>query len=434
MARNENVDFLLDIMKTQTSTRQEQQQLVLENHDNEVRDQPPKTPPKFDYYGNPIGEHQDRKLQRMFQERFNRAASAAAAAASNAALAQQRNSKKEEDFSEFLEAPPIETYASMGPPEPEYGSEPVERGCISEFGQFLKVSLCCATPDDALGAGGAFDNIIAQQEQGDIMEEINNELKALRTSKLDAKTSKTLLEFQLRSELAEVRRQKKEMEQSYRREIAREMSETVLLKAKLESKMLAMMEERVMVEIQLDKLNNNKNMQIEAGSTSSSAYMDGAMVPAALCTPMSNNRGKFSPLSILGEQPSPIPTPSTRGKSNNRVPIEPSGAPMLLAPPQVLEHNHKETTPFGLSIVVENSASHPEAGSILSSTPNQENHSVQVGSDPGCDPEGSSIEEIVKDHSRERGSISLSQRGSNSRSPLTRSASKNSSSRYAASE
>lgn len=439
--------------------------------DTEVRDQPPKTPPSyaFDYYGNRISEQEDQHLQRQFREQYQQAAAAAALAqySSNAAVnhspAQSATQPPpvwsatqpptparqmtRDDFSEFLEVPPAATDRSMLHNEKE---AEVERGCVAEFGQCMKVSLCCIPADEDLDEVISFlegnsmleDPIMTQQQV--MMQGINNQLQALRESTVDAKTSKAMLEFELRSELIDIQRQTVEMEESYRREIAREMTEKVLLQAQLQSKLLTIMEGRMVAEIQLDRLTIGSNKQIRGASPSGYRITDGDMIPTAICTPLSqrgdqlsppvSQRGdNLSPLSVLGEQPSVAPQaaapatatatatvdhPPMTNSNAARVQIEPPTIqvrmpvdPVGYASPTDLSPSNKENTPFGLSIVVESAdndgttgSSHPErsvsCGSLASPTAFRSFSPSGPATNRSCDPEGSSFEKVVNDSSQ----------------------------------
>ena len=73
----------------------------------------------------------------------------------------------------------------------------------------------CANPDDDA------DSTVAKDIENDA------ELATLFSSIKNAKTRRTLLEFELRSQLNELRRQNTQMEESYKRQIALELSQKV---------------------------------------------------------------------------------------------------------------------------------------------------------------------------------------------------------------
>eukprot|EP00584_Thalassiosira_punctigera_P007208 CAMPEP_0172535178 /NCGR_PEP_ID=MMETSP1067-20121228/7300_1 /TAXON_ID=265564 ORGANISM="Thalassiosira punctigera, Strain Tpunct2005C2" /NCGR_SAMPLE_ID=MMETSP1067 /ASSEMBLY_ACC=CAM_ASM_000444 /LENGTH=488 /DNA_ID=CAMNT_0013320087 /DNA_START=75 /DNA_END=1541 /DNA_ORIENTATION=- len=389
-----NADFLMEIMKSRTTTRQQQQQFVpadacggMSDYDTEVREQPPKPESyAFDYYGNPITEVEDQHLQRQFRQKFRQAAASSIAAVNQVSTPtpfQQPASDvivTREDYSEFLEVPP--------PPESPVkkisNDAEVDPGCVAELGNCIRVTFCCVKKDEGMAEPASFvadgmEPIGVTQEQI-MMQEINDELHALQESSIKAKTSNALLEFNLRSELAEIRRQRAEMEESYRREIEREMSEKLALQAQMQAKLLNMMEERMWVEVQMDRL-----------TACPEKSKDDEVIPTVTAyTSMSQQREKISPLSVLGEQPSVAEsvTPAAAGRDGGtiaRIPIEPpistpveppsyeTSATMLTCEPKVTQTNNTEATaatPFGLSIVVENA-----------------DHDGTVS----CDPEGSVV-------------------------------------------
>mmetsp|Transcript_7381 Transcript_7381/g.16736 ORF Transcript_7381/g.16736 Transcript_7381/m.16736 type:complete len:446 (+) Transcript_7381:113-1450(+) len=401
---SKNFDFLLEIMKVRTCTRQTQPDdsapplsasfccgsQNVSDCDAEVRDHAPKSsqprqsttssPPRnsssnghravyyFDYYGNPVGRPRQRSIDQPTQPVPSQSVNFARQAT-------------RDDYSEFLELNPIPTPTT----KVQQRDVDVEQGCVAEFGQCLKVSLCCAADESMVENSFADDNNEGNMTQEAMMKEISDELQALRKSTREANMSKAVLQSELRAELASVQRQKIDMEESYRREIAREASEKLFLQAKLQQRLLSMMEERMMAEIQLGQLDCFKHV-----SGSSSQMKD--LIPAAMCTPLNQHHEKDSPLSVGGASVilGPIDPPMHR----SRMPVEPlagsvlSVSTMLTSTPKT---KALRTTPFGLSIVVENAASggfEPDSSDgsgtgLASPTMNR-----SPPSSP-CDPEGS---------------------------------------------
>lgn len=304
---------------------------VRDCYDSEVRDRPPKTPPKsshaFDYYGNPISQQQEEnphQLQRHIQQQYHHQDASHFHVVPHQPPASAQPWGTAEDYSEFLVEPLV---ASRQSTQPNGTSDEVyDRGCVAEFGQCLKVSLCCTPNEHDLAADMPLlekdkdfpmEGLKMAREQRVVMQEINDELTALRQSLVSAKTSRAMLEFELRSELADIRRQKADMEEAYRREIAREISEKAILQAKLQSKLLTMMEERMRVEIQLDRLSiessklllqNGEGQPISGGSlgnnTNDPKSCCGGALNRAVADTSTDQSGKQSPISALGYLPS----------------------------------------------------------------------------------------------------------------------------------
>lgn len=281
MVNKADVKFLLEASKYHTTTRQQpqapgtmplqqrdQHQPPLETdlsvrgcYDSEVREQPPETPPKstpeFDYYGNRISQKQNDlpQLQRHVQQQHCQ--QDAVVASNHYVVPYQPPAPAQplpavEDYSEFLAEPLVASQSK------NKSDEGYNRGCVAEFGHYLKGSFCCV-PDEYDSFLEKDSDVPAEgpnttQEQRVVMQEINDELAALRQSLISAKTSRAMAEFELRSELASVRRQRADMEEAYRREISREMNERAMLQANLQSKLLVMLEERMRLENQLDRL------------------------------------------------------------------------------------------------------------------------------------------------------------------------------------
>ena len=326
MASKNDVDFLVDIMKSRTAARQ--QRNAAGGYDGEGRDGPPETHSyEFDYYGN-----------RIQKKPHPRPAGG--------------------DYGEFLDVPP--------------GRQPagVEPGCVAEFGQCLKVSFCCASDGDNYAV---YDDA-HEMTQEDVMRELSDDLRALRASVLDAKSAKAMREFELRAELAEVQRRSSEMEQSYHRSIAREMSQRVLLQAQLQSRLRSIMAERIAIENQLGRLppagdGQEKRLMLQNGNAGTSGGNNScALVPLTV----TRNDDGMSPLSALCDHPT---TPADSAAIVNelmRVPIEPPAASNTYSEPKSIQRS-AGATPFGLPVLEEN-ADHDhgsEDSSILSKGANK---------------------------------------------------------------
>ena len=287
MVNKADVEFLLEAAKHHTTTRQQHQapetmalqqrdqhQPPLETgvsvrgcYDSEVREQPPETAPKsspeFDYYGNRISQkrHDSHQFQRHVQQQHYQ--QDPVTASNHYVVPYQPPAAAQplpavEDYSEFLAEPLVDS--GQHTQSKKKNDEDYNRGCVAEFGHYLKGSFCCVPDeydsflekDSDLPTEGP--NMTTAQEQRAVMKEINDDLAALRQSLISAKTSRAMVEFELRSELASVRRQSADMEEAYRREISREMNKRAMLQAKLQSKLVVMMEERMRLENQLDRL------------------------------------------------------------------------------------------------------------------------------------------------------------------------------------
>ena len=123
--------FLFEIMKTQTTTRQQQDSApstciaddccatdydncAAPEYDTEVREQPPEGQKfyGFDYYGNPIHDEALRHLN----------------------VSPRAAPRDAEDYSEFIVM--------------ETGEPPVKQGYVAEFNTYLKTVFCCAVDED----------------------------------------------------------------------------------------------------------------------------------------------------------------------------------------------------------------------------------------------------------------------------------------------
>lgn len=472
---NEQVDFLMEIMKAKTTTRQQQSQddapvepfctgCGVSDHDAEVRDQPPISSPEyplraFDYYGNPITEQDQRALQQLGQLQQQLQIRDQPSNSSHGRLSygfdyygnpiteQQMlllgipkahpPQLLKEDYSEFLEGK-----KAAVPPEAQLQKKAimVDRGCVGEFGNCLRITFCCGVDEDELvEAANSLDTPLTREEND--QNRRDEQHRALRKAGVAAKASMAMLEYELRAEMTNIRRQKIEMEESYRREIASELSQKCILQAQLQTKLLSMMEERMLVEVQLDRL--------EAGPkpspTESLPSQSTELIPTAICTPMNSStdsqkgkpaqpmnsspdsqkgkptqssmprstpmdsspdsqKGKPAHSSVSRKPPS-SPDPPTRG----RVPVDPiavTSSTVLTSAPKHLPGGMTKATPFGLSIVVENSNASCAAGASVASflTPSaNRSFSPQAAamdntdrsppaSNRSCEPEGRSFE------------------------------------------
>lgn len=225
----------------------------------------------------------------------------------------------EEDFSEFLEVP-MEGFTKSA--SAEQGIKAIHRGCVGEFGHFIVSSFCCTADSSA-------DEI----ESSDRALEDLASLNTLNDSVRNAKTRRTLLQFELKSHLNELKRQNSEVEESYNAQIAAELSRKTILQTQLNEKLINMMKERMALEMQL------KNAQLHL--------------------PM-----------VVG-----TPSPASTTASPSKVPMDPSpGGTQSANRQQQLEHKLKcmpktrpvtNSSPFGLSIVVENQDSYLNSPSAV---------------------------------------------------------------------
>ena len=139
--------FLFEIMKTQTTTRQQQDSApstciaddcCATNYDNcaapeydaEVREQPPPGQKfyGFDYYGNPI--HNE--------------------ALAHLNVSPRAAPRDAEDYSEFIVM--------------ETGEPPVKQGYVAEFNKYLKTVFCCAVDEDDYEDYGMVDEELADDD------------------------------------------------------------------------------------------------------------------------------------------------------------------------------------------------------------------------------------------------------------------------------
>ena len=238
-----------------------------------------------------------------------------------------------DDYSEFLEATPT---PREQPPNTKDAD--VEEGCISEFGNCLKFSVC--------GEGYVQEEEQVQAEL--MMQELNNELQTLRQSSLvDANTTRALVERDLQTELANARQATLDMEACYREEIAREVSERVRLQSELSNRLLNVVHSRMLVQREWDNLgttnNNNAN-----NATPTNMRM------------ITNQPEKISPLSVSLLSPSS----SSLVEGTAVRPVDPpTGATptnaLAVANDEYIKNStlSKKHTTYGLSIVVEGSGS-----------------------------------------------------------------------------
>mmetsp|Transcript_24668 Transcript_24668/g.59480 ORF Transcript_24668/g.59480 Transcript_24668/m.59480 type:complete len:391 (+) Transcript_24668:3-1175(+) len=333
--------------------------------------------PSFDYYGNPItGEQlQPQQQSQLRQQQLHVVHQPTQPAYQSADFAWE---SPRDDYSEFLELNPVPTSKV----ENRTSDAEVEQGCVAEFGQFMKSSLCCAADESLIQAAVAEENNM----QDAMMREINNELQSLRHATQEANTYKVMAEFELRSEIANIRRQKAEMEESYRFEIARESSQKALQQAQLQQQLMSIMEERMKVEARLSQLNSSLKQAPEPQPTQDED-------PILIATPTHMNQPlgsieKLSQLSIVSSKVEHIPSPK---KAADPPMVDPTF--LTTAPKSAMR-----ATNFGLSVVVENGASNngsdPGGSGSCTIELNEELMSPTTGrSPPGknrkCEPEGS---------------------------------------------
>lgn len=196
--------------------------------------------------------------------------------------------------------------------------------------------LSCANPDDA---------------ESTVAKDIGNDAKlsTLFSSIKNAKTRRTLLEFELQSQLNELRRQNLEMEESYKQQIAAELSQKAILQAQLQAKLIQMVEGRMTVEMQLERMNSRNGF---------------LRLPMAVGTP---DDGEESPSSTITTPASTTRTPAcdidpvsgnlAQAMSSAKG-LQPSGAPRSRLA------SLKDS--FGLAVVIENQSSQIEVDSPVS--------------------------------------------------------------------
>ena len=170
-----------------------------------------------------------------------------------------------------------------------------ESGCLKEFGQYIRGLFC--------------------QMESFYERKRKHELNVLRTAVGEAAKSKALLELELRSQLLEIRRQRDDMENAFRQEIAREFSEKVIRQAQLQAKLLSMIEQRVSMEIQLGRLDlHDQSSQ---------------RIPTATGTPIHNEQDGRSTSKFRHIQlGTPPPARVARTKTPNGTEVNDKGRPV----------------------------------------------------------------------------------------------------------
>jgi len=139
-----------------------------------------------------------------------------------------------EDYSEFLEVPRVTSKSTSM----EENIKAIERrGCVGEFGRFILSSICCTTDSTAEGIPSS-----------DIAVE---ELASLNNSGKNAKAGSALLQSELKSHLNRLKRQNYEVEESYKVQIATELSRKTMVQAQLQDKLMKITKERMEMEMQL---------------------------------------------------------------------------------------------------------------------------------------------------------------------------------------
>lgn len=335
-SNHQKVDFLLEIMKVKTATRQQQQAHLeyvsyeeapvgccgVEDYEYEEREQP--APAKsalkvrnyaFDFYGNPIPPEQQQRRQ----------------------VAPQPQNSRADSYSEFLAEAP------RAPPGRHGNDEDVEAGCMAEFGQFMRLSLCPCTADDQL-VDDANEMPSAEQEL---------QLQQMRQMTIEAKTSQAMMMFELQAELADIRRQTDEMEQAYRRDIAREVSAKVMLQAKLQARLIDIMEGRMKAEIELDTLGSGRRLQAlpapQSNNGQGASQANNQLVPVSQPMPLNNTTAVVVMEQVKADPPTMPKDPSAQSNVAPS-PTVLTSIPKTYSPVRGIS---SKTTPFGMSIVVE---------------------------------------------------------------------------------
>lgn len=353
MSGKDSVDFIVEIMKARTTTRQEVQASSSDcdpssapfcdcgateyEYDAEAREEPPKQSPSpaprpssnkprqvvtFDFYGNPIEKPAQRPQQSL-----------------PSALRPTQYSR--DDYSEFLEVNPAPTPQRRQ--QGEYVRDAtINKSCVAEFGQCITATFCCGPTEEELIQDAIYEDEDAFNASNG---GISGGLRSMRKSMMKEKTSKAVQEFELRAELANIQRQRKEMEESYRREIARETSLKVLLQAQMQQRLLKMMEERMVAETQL------ANLKLTEGSPSNKAATESS-IPTVMCALMDQPHNKASPMGSAAADPPAAQgqRPALEPPANAIVPFQSATIMTSVPKPKA-----------ALSIVVERSAGDSES-------------------------------------------------------------------------
>lgn len=272
MSGKNKVDFLLEVVKGSTTTKQEQAEYyepqvdgVCGGHydvededvtedDTEIRDPPPNSTPlvsnssplkpnhvpegawvvrDFDFYGNPISERVQpgRPISTSNANAVHPTTTVSPANSTNRQLTRREYTT---EFSDGTTAP----------------------SCIVDFSLCLMNSLICS-------AGPC------------VLRDANADTRSMgRSTQDDAAVAKIEAELQL--ELEKIQKQKIEMEHWYRREIARQDADRTLLQVQMEQKIVSMMEARISLEKEYRKeiarevteVRTLVNTQLDLGSRS----------------------------------------------------------------------------------------------------------------------------------------------------------------------
>lgn len=270
MSGKNKVDFLLEIVKGSTTTKQEQAESepqldgvcgghcdaeAMTEDEAEVRDQPPTSPPltesspskptsvpegawvvrDFDFYGNPISE-------RVQPGRINTGAVHHLTTVSPANSTNRQLTTRREFTTAF----------------PDGSTAP---SCLVNFSMCLMNSLICSAGPCMLQDSNADDTASKSRPLCGLSQE------AAAIAEVEA---------ELQMELEKIRKQKIEMEQWYQREIARHDVDRTQLQIQMEQKIVSMMEARLHLESEYRKEMDKEvsevrtlvNTQLDLGSRS----------------------------------------------------------------------------------------------------------------------------------------------------------------------
>ena len=271
MSGKNKVDFLLEVVKGSTTTKQEQAEYyepqvdgVCGGHydvededvtedDTEIRDPPPNSSPlvsspskpnhvpegawvvrDFDFYGNPISERVQPGRPNSTTSNVNAVHPTTTVSPANSTNRQLTRREYTTEFSDGTTAP----------------------SCIVDFSLCLMNSLICSAGPCVLRDAYADTRSMGRSTQD------------------DAAVAKIEAELQL--ELEKIQKQKIEMEHWYRREIARQDADRTLLQVQMEQKIVSMMEARISLEKEYRKeiarevteVRTLVNTQLDLGSRS----------------------------------------------------------------------------------------------------------------------------------------------------------------------
>ena len=324
MSGKNQVEFLLEIMKGSTTTKQEQADYdpqvdgVCGGHcdvedimagdeaeEAEVREQPPKsTSPRlsksspskpnsapegvwvvrdFDFYGNPISE----KMQPGRHNTPNNLTSLHQTTTVSPANSSNRQVARRQYTTEF----------------PDGSTAP---SCLVDFSMCFMNSLICSAGPCMLQDANADDKTSKSRPM-------------CGTTHEDTAIAKIEAELQL--ELEKIRKQKIEMEQWYRREIARQDADKTLLQIQMEQKIVSMMEARIHLENEYRKEIANEitevrtlvNTQLDLGSRSDVSDVVDVTEAVVITNQLETSNETSIPstdVSITTEQRKPIPSAS----------------------------------------------------------------------------------------------------------------------------